>query len=972
MKRGVLVAIGVGVAAALAGGGLWYSQARSAENPSNIVVSDFETRNFQTYQLDNGLRVLLVSDTDSDKAAAAMNVSVGSWSNPDDLPGLAHFLEHMLFLGTEKYPEVDGYHRFIEQHGGSNNAYTGAENTLYHFDINPDRFEEALDRFSQFFIAPLFDADYIEREINAVHSEFTASLQNDSRRLQDVLSTLYRDDHPAARLAIGNRQTLEHPDLRERLIRFYREHYLADRMALTVYGPQDTATLRGWVEERFGGLRAVDSEAPVFDQPFFDDSDLPQLVEVQPRRESRTLQLRFPVPGNLAVRDTQPDDFIAHLLGQETAGSPLAVLKARGWAESLNVRPGQTSASGQQFVVNISLTPDGLDNWQAAAAAIFAYLERIEAEGLEEWRYQELADIRDVSFQFAEDVSPSATVQRLAERLSRYDPDQVLAGPYRLAEFQPDTLRRWLEYLKPDNALVVLMHPDAPGESASPWYETPFARTALAGNTLAEWRAPTEVAALRLPEPNPFVPDDLEVLPMAAPTSSLYENHPQVIRQSPGYRLWHEQDDRFRTPKLDLSVLVETAVTTSDARNRVMTRLYLDLVDDALGELRNAAGQAGSGYGLAATERGMELRLYGYSDPLPSLFDTLLVELAEHEIDPERFERVKADLARRLRNSDEDPVLGQTVRRLNQFLARGAVSPEALGEALADVTPDDLRAQRERWLGQHRLTMLVHGNITASGAAELGERARTMLPPSADAPAVQPEVALLPGRSYRHAMRISHNDSALLAYYQGANSSLRERALYALTGRMLSAPYFSELRTREQLGYVVFARSHAVRDLPGLMLYVQSPSTDPALLQLYSDRFMTRHTQTLRELDESEFQRFKAGLANRLTADAQNLHELSQRYWRAIGDDNPNFNTAERLAGEVRAISQDGFIRFFETRLLAGSARRLVLHQVGAGMDDDYDEHGQGLVGFHPADEPEDVQNEATWVTPTFNNLPER
>ncbi|MDX5334940.1 MAG: insulinase family protein, partial [Marinobacter sp.] len=79
---------------------------------------------YRFLELDNGLRVILASDPDADKAAASMNVAVGSGNDPADREGLAHFLEHMLFLGTEKYPDPGEYQQFIRSHGGSHNAFT--------------------------------------------------------------------------------------------------------------------------------------------------------------------------------------------------------------------------------------------------------------------------------------------------------------------------------------------------------------------------------------------------------------------------------------------------------------------------------------------------------------------------------------------------------------------------------------------------------------------------------------------------------------------------------------------------------------------------------------------------------------------------------------------------------------------------------------------------------------------------------
>ena len=81
-------------------------------------------------------------------------VNAGSLQDPPDVLGLAHFTEHMLFYSSEKYPEEDAYSKFISDHGGHTNAYTAAENTNYHLDVNWSHLEPALDRFAQVPIPP--------------------------------------------------------------------------------------------------------------------------------------------------------------------------------------------------------------------------------------------------------------------------------------------------------------------------------------------------------------------------------------------------------------------------------------------------------------------------------------------------------------------------------------------------------------------------------------------------------------------------------------------------------------------------------------------------------------------------------------------------------------------------------------------------------------------------------------------------
>ena len=157
----------------------------AAELPDKHPLDKSESR---TLVLDNGLKVLMVSDPDLNLSSASMAVDVGSFKDPLDALGLAHFLEHMLFLGTEKYPEEGEYKEYLSQNGGYANAYTSRDHTNYHFQVFPDAFEGALDRFAQFFIAPLFTEDFTQREKNAVDSEFELYLENDTWRNQRMFS----------------------------------------------------------------------------------------------------------------------------------------------------------------------------------------------------------------------------------------------------------------------------------------------------------------------------------------------------------------------------------------------------------------------------------------------------------------------------------------------------------------------------------------------------------------------------------------------------------------------------------------------------------------------------------------------------------------------------------------------------------------------------------------------------------------
>ena len=179
-----------------------------AATPAGAIVakSPNDDRVYEAFELSNGLRVLVISDPKTDRGAASLDVNVGSGSDPASRPGLAHFLEHLLFMGTEKYPDPGEYKDFISAHAGHNNAYTAFDHTNYFFDVAHPYLEPALDRFAQFFIAPLFNPQYVNKEREVVHSEYSSGLRSDGRRIRDARRQALNPRHPSARFSVGTRE----------------------------------------------------------------------------------------------------------------------------------------------------------------------------------------------------------------------------------------------------------------------------------------------------------------------------------------------------------------------------------------------------------------------------------------------------------------------------------------------------------------------------------------------------------------------------------------------------------------------------------------------------------------------------------------------------------------------------------------------------------------------------------------------
>lgn len=109
-----------------------------------------------------------------------MDVRIGSWNDPKNIPGMAHFLEHMKFISTNEFvSEPNSFDNFLSNNQGASNAYTDSIHTNYHYDVSSAALEESLKLFSYMFNKSKFDREFVMKEINAVNSEFVNTITND-------------------------------------------------------------------------------------------------------------------------------------------------------------------------------------------------------------------------------------------------------------------------------------------------------------------------------------------------------------------------------------------------------------------------------------------------------------------------------------------------------------------------------------------------------------------------------------------------------------------------------------------------------------------------------------------------------------------------------------------------------------------------------------------------------------------------
>ena len=878
----------------------WQPAPRADGGEVAINRSPADDRQYRYLKLENGLQVVLVSDPASDKSAAALSVGVGSFDNPADRAGLAHFLEHMLFLGTEKYPKAAEYQAFITSHGGSHNAYTSLEETNFFFDIEPAYLDGALDRFAQFFIAPKFDPDYVERERQAVDAEYRLKLRDDDRREDDVVSEVINPDHPLAKFSVGNRDTLADLDnrpVRDDLIAFYQRHYSADLMTLAVVGRQSLDELQAMVATRFGAVPRRPAELAVGEVPLLPASG-PQLVELHPDQERRQLGVLFPLPSQREYWREKPAMFLGYLLGDESEHSLLAELKRQGLAESLSAGLAYDSRRDAAFALTIALTPAGVAARAQVLDQLWAWIAKVRASGIEAWRYTEMGVMKHAEFRFLEKSGASEQALALAGALHDYPPAEVLRGPYLYEHFDADLVRATAALLRPDNALITIMAPEFDQlNRVSRYYQTPYRVLPVAKQQVAAWNVVPKTSVLRLPDPNPYIPAHFPVTERGGVSSP-----PTLLTEHPALRLWQYRDAEFGTPRavFNAQILVPRA---RGHRGAALTELYLALVSDGLSAEVYPAFLAGLDFGLKRWEGGIELSVSGYADKQEILLQRLLGALAEPKFDTARFTRVKESLIRDWRNSRKEWPVRQAVDELAPLL-RDAPRALELAKELEPVGPDALRAFVAGLYRDGSVKAYAGGMVDAETAQRMASRVLTRLAIAPERrPPLSREVRRLRPQSRlpRWDVAVKQPDRAAILYLQGASDTLAERARFALLEKITEEPFYTEIRTEKQLGYVVGSQIMPSNRVPGMLFYAQSPRADATRLMAEMEQFLAGRCKVLNTLDDAELERFKQATLAGIEERPKNILEQAARHEESLALDYRNFDFRPRLAAAVRA-----------------------------------------------------------------------
>ncbi|KAK5623448.1 hypothetical protein CRENBAI_014232 [Crenichthys baileyi] len=895
-------------------------------------------------------KAMKMRKTSEKQAAAALCVGVGSFSDPDDLPGLAHFLEHMVFMGSEKYPAENDFDAFLKKHGGSDNASTDCERTVFQFDVQKKYFREALDRWAQFFICPLMIEDAVDREVEAVDSEYQLARPSDSHRKEMLFGSLAKPGHPMGKFCWGNAQTLKH-EPREKLINtyerlrdFWRRYYSAHYMTLAVQSRESLDTLEEWVRDIFIKIPNNAKPRPNFShlQQPFDTPAFHKLYRVVPVRKVHALTISWAVPPQGKNYRVKPLHYISWLIGHEGAGSILSLLRKKCWALALFGGNSETgfdqNSTYSIFSVSITLTDQGYQNFYQVVHLVFQYLKMLQTQGPQQRIYEEIQKIEDNEFHYQEQTDPVEFVENICENMQLFPKQDFLTGDQLMFHYDPQVIETALSLLTPLRANLLLLSPENEGRCPlrEKWFGTSYNYEDIPEEWAQRWESDLKLNPdLHLPAENLFIATDFNLKTSDCPDTDF----PVRILNLRQGALWYKKDNKFKIPKAYIRFHLISPIIQETPDNLVLFDLFINILAHNLAELAYEADVAQLEYKLMAGEHGLVIRLKGFNHKLPLLLKLIVDQLTDFSTEPSVFnmfmEQLKKSYFNILIKHDR---LGRDVRLLILEPHRWSVIQKyrALTEGLSIQQLTTFAAALKSELYAEGL---VQGNFTSAESREFLQYFTEKLqfqPLAAEVPVLFRVVELPQKQHLCRVKSLNKGDpnSEVTVYYQSGLRKLREHALMELMVMHMEEPCFDFLRTKETLGYQVYPACRNTSGVLGFSVTVETQATkySSEFVEQKIEEFLVTFGERLLSLSEETFRAQVTALIKLKECEDAHLGEEVDRNWFEVVTQQYVFDRLNREIEVLKVFTQEELISWFlEHR---GSSRKLSVHVVGFGVEE--------------------------------------
>ena len=871
------------------------------EPQGKIVKSPIDSREYKSIVLDNQLEVMLVSDPSIEKSAAALSVAVGSFQEPKEFGGLAHYLEHMLFLGTKSFPTVGDYSEFVSRNGGSQNAYTQLDHTNYMVAVKNDAYDEALSRFSGFFYEAILEESYADKERNAVHSEWTMKSPNDWVILEQLNGSTLNPEHPISQFNWGNLDSLvdkENNKLQAALEDMYNTYYSANLMKGAMVSNLPIAEMKKLAQENFGKIPNKNTPRPQISASVAKSEHLKKVVHYIPQTDMKQLRINFVIENNAQQFVVKPNGYVNYLLANEMSGTLASALRDAGLSDAVysNYDADEYGNAGS-FTLYIDLTESGVQNRNKAMGAVLKYLALLREEGVNPRYFKEIKQSLSNSFRFKEKTNDYNYAMKIAADLQHVPAEYVLSSAYEYQRFNPQVIQAVLDQLTLDNARIFYIDKQQTGEQDMEYFAGQYSVNDINSELEQTWQLMSEQFDLSLPRENSLMPESFDLV------AAKYTDKPKQLVADKGHTVHLGHSALFKQPKGRVTLDLNSGLTKSSAKNHVLADLLNRGLGQKLTELQSEASAAGMGLN-ASLSNGLSLTATGFTDKQGTLLASALKYILDFDISDSELANLKASFKSDIESSKRQILLNQLFPKFSRVSNLDAFSDETLLTEVDGILSTDLNLFKDQLLKQANLRVFAFGNYSDKQVIALSNMVLNQLPEDREVADVYqtPLLKVEAGTTYNWQENVEMTDIGLIDAYLAPRNDA-DLAAARLLSQIIRPALFKQIRTEEQLAYAVGFFGQTFRQQMLVAYYIQSPAKGLAEVDERIALFRKGFTEQLAAITEEEFATTKNSVLITLTQPAKNLSEEMGEFTGDWREQLWNFDSKERLITAIETIT---------------------------------------------------------------------
>ena len=885
----------------------------------NILIEKSQNDNREYFYnvLPNELEYVIIYDKASKICGSCLNVHVGSINEKVD--GLAHFLEHMVFMGSSKYPDSNDFMKNINENGGITNASTSDTNTMYYFTINPTSFLDSLDRFSQFFISPLLKKEMVQQEMNAVDSESKKSLKDDGWIQMDIFKQLLKKNHPLNHYTCGDLSSLDIPNIHTEVKTFHKEKYQARYMKLVIYA-NDQIDLNKLVEQITNTFGIIPNHLDLnINRKYGALLEDHSIINYVPHKDDDILSVVFEFKNPSKLLD-KPFYFITYLMGSEVPLSLYELLLSEGLIINCTCSELVNLEESYLIAFECILTEKGLLNVEKVYSYVIAYMEFIKESILESdpdiiALYDELNQINKLQFIYyeKEDVQDSMMeiISSLTENIDRR---YLLSYDTKCVPFTEALKNFAYIFEKYSIGIIVGSKSNKKCDLTLPRYNVCYSKHIFTPVKI-------DLDKLTLPVLNKYISFNSEVIKtdhMMMP----------IKLDSDQCNMYYIGNTSFNVPTVEIRLQIWIPNILNDPVTFVYMLLYLNTVYSDKNKEIMMVKNAHYVFSFKVNYDRLYITLCGYRDKidlLVSLLDTVL----NGSFKSVSYKTTLYQFKKRLRNFNKDNLLliGQTYFESNIY--EQYYLPDVQLQALKNISQEKMVSCFRKNFKNSRVNMLISGNLSKEDASKLGSAVYSALGDISQREFSSDDNIKRIEKPMKIILKTEDDENNLMSVTydlfrmrKSYTENWKSKLLFLrLCNKILSNKYFNTLRTKQQLGYIVKTRALMIDNnnyQSGMLQFlIQSPTKSAAYLEEQTMKFISEESEyIMKTMTEDEFMKYIEGEKMILKQEFNNLSEFSLYYMGGIIDESFYFDLRKALLKKICKFSLEKFKSYFDEYII--------------------------------------------------------